>query len=250
MFNSIFFRKNRIDFIVAGVQKAGTTALDLYLRKHDEIGMGKIKEIHFFDNEKYFNNKKIDYREYHNNFDFTLGKKVYGEVTPIYSWWKDSIKRISNYNKKIKLIIILRNPIDRAFSNWNMEVSRNNENRDFYTCISENKPDGIQNRITSYKERGFYYNQVNELFNYFDKSQLMFVKYEDFLREQEFYLSMIFSFLKVSQNNYDYNFKKLHQIKYVSSIDEKSKLYLLNSYKADIEKVEELLGWDCNDWKI
>ena len=250
MFKNNFFKKNRIDFIVAGVQKSGTTALDSYLRQHSEIGMGKIKEIHFFDNERYFRTRKIDYREYHKHFNFSEKKKVFGESTPIYIWWKDSIKRIFEYNNKIKLIVILRNPIDRAFSHWNMEISRNNEVRNFYTCISENKLNQPQNKISSYIERGFYIEQIENLFKYFDRNQLLFIKYEDFLSEQETYLRKIFSFLNVSNDNYNFNFKKSHNIKYSSEIDAKSKSYLLNKYMNDINKVELLLGWDCNDWKV
>ena len=167
MFKKLF-KKNRIDFIIIGVQKAGTTALDTYLRKHMEIEMGEIKEVHFFDNDKYFINEKIDYKEYHKYFNFSCDKKVFGETTPIYIWWKDSIKRIFNYNKNIKLIIILRNPINRAFSHWNMEVSRKNEFRDFYSCISENKLDEKQNKITSYIERGFYSEQIENLLKCFE----------------------------------------------------------------------------------
>ncbi|NGX84151.1 sulfotransferase [Aequorivita sp. KMM 9714] len=249
MFKNFFLKRNKIDFIVVGVQKAGTTALDSYLRQHSEIGMGKIKELHFFDNDKYFNKRKISYKEYHKFFDFAEDKKVFGEITPIYIWWKDSIKRIYDYNKNIKLIVILRNPVDRAFSHWNMEVSRNNEERDFYTCISQSNS-GLQNRITSYKERGFYSEQIENLYKYFNSDQLLFIKYEEFLKKQESYLKIIFKFLNVSDSSFNYNFNKSHSIKYKSKIDDESKILLLKAYKNDINKVESLLGWNCNDWKL
>ena len=107
----IFKKKDKkIDFIIIGTQKGGTSALDHYLRQHPEIGMGKKKEIHFFDDEKIFSKTDINYNKYHDYFDFSIEKKVYGEATPIYIYWDQSCKRIWKYNKDIKLIAILRNP--------------------------------------------------------------------------------------------------------------------------------------------
>ena len=60
--------------------------------------------------------------------------KIIGEATPIYMYWKNAIKRIYNYNSDMKLILVLRNPIDRAFSHWNMEVHRKREDRTFLEC--------------------------------------------------------------------------------------------------------------------
>ncbi len=125
----------KIDFAIIGTQKGGTSALDYYLRQHPEIGMASRKETHFFDNEKVFSKSKISYRKLEKEFDFSAENKIYGEATPIYMYWKPAIRRIWEYNKDIKLIIVLRNPIDRAFSNWNMEVSRNVEKKCFSYCI-------------------------------------------------------------------------------------------------------------------
>ena len=52
-------------------------------------------------------------------------------------YWNDSIKRIYNYNPEIKLIMILRNPITRAFSHWNMEFDRLKEQNDFFEAIQK-----------------------------------------------------------------------------------------------------------------
>ena len=57
--------KQPINFIVCGTQKGGTTALDYYLRTHQEICMALKKEVHFFDNDNYFKHEKIDYEFYH-----------------------------------------------------------------------------------------------------------------------------------------------------------------------------------------
>ena len=58
----------QIGFIICGTQKGGTTALDRYLRMHPEICMADKKEVHFFDNDKFFKDQKLDYLQYHLNF--------------------------------------------------------------------------------------------------------------------------------------------------------------------------------------
>ncbi len=148
------FKKFKLDFIVIGAQKSGTSALDAYLRLHDNIVMSTEKEIHFFDNENYFLNKP-DYNVLGKYFPQKIPKKLHGETTPIYIYWRPCIERIYDYSKKIKLIALLRNPADRAFSHWNMEVSRKTENRSFKDCILEEIDEiskGIksQHRIKSY----------------------------------------------------------------------------------------------------
>ena len=124
-----------IGFIICGTQKGGTTALDYYLRFHEEVCMAKKKEVHFFDNDDYFKRKKIKYQDYHKFFNPSKNHKIIGEATPIYMFWENAMERIYDYNPDMKLIAILRNPIDRAFSNWNMEKQRKRETRTFLDSI-------------------------------------------------------------------------------------------------------------------
>ena len=148
-----------IGFIICGTQKGGTTALDYYLRFHEEVCMAKKKEVHFFDNDDYFKRKKIKYQDYHKFFNPSKNHKIIGEATPIYMFWENAMERIYDYNPDMKLIAILRNPIDRAFSNWNMEKQRKRETRTFLDSIKyeiENIDNIKQSRTFSYLQRGFY----------------------------------------------------------------------------------------------
>ena len=78
---TIFSDAEKVDFVIAGTQKGGTTALDQYLRSHKDISMAKTKEVHFFDQEDNFN-RPIDYSKYHSKFDASVQKKLRGEATP------------------------------------------------------------------------------------------------------------------------------------------------------------------------
>ena len=127
--------QKKIDFLIVGAQKAGTSALDMYLRKHPEIEMARPqKEVHFFDDEKYFKKNKVNYEVYHEYFT-NDNSKIKGESTPVYMYWSLAMKRIYEYNPQIKIIAVLRNPIERAFSHWNKEKYRKRETADFSTAI-------------------------------------------------------------------------------------------------------------------
>jgi len=106
----------RIDFLIAGVQKAGTTSFDRYLRQHPEIAMAKRKEVHFFDKSPPTPFAGLNHWLYHRQFDWkaqSAGAKL-GEATPIYVWWQGAIERIKAYAPDIRLIVSLRDPVERA----------------------------------------------------------------------------------------------------------------------------------------
>ena len=147
----------KIDFIICGTQKGGTSALDAYLRRHPEICMAISKEVHFFDNEKAFCDGLPDYSLYHSFFSPQPSHKLVGEATPVYMYWRDATRRIWQYNPNIKLIVVLRNPIDRAYSNWNMERLRNRDTVAFWEAIQNEEERcrealPYQHRIYSYIE--------------------------------------------------------------------------------------------------
>ena len=249
----LFKRSRKIDFIIGGTQKGGTTALDHYLRNHPQIGMAIKKEVHFFDNEKTFSSPDFSFSDYDKSFDFKLNRKIYGEATPIYLYWKPSCKRIWEYNPNIKLIFILRNPIERAFSHWNMQVDRNIETESFGYAIrnesnriKESLP--LQNRFFSYIDRGLYAKQIERFLRFFPHDQLLFIKYDDFYKDQEQTLFKIFHFLGVNSTEFTFEHKTIHKRKKHSTLSNEDKKYLISKFENDIKKVENNLGWDCSDW--
>jgi hypothetical protein len=251
----MFFKKknHKIDFLVIGTQKGGTTAIDHYLRQHPEIGMGNEKELHFFDNEEIFSKNKINYSQYDNRFDISANKSIYGEVTPIYLYWEPSCKRIWEYNKEIKIIAVLRNPIDRAYSHWNMEVERNAEQEPFFECIVNERARmraslPYQHRVFSYVDRGFYSEQIRRYKRYFRDEQMLFIKYEDFKNEQEKEVFKILNFLDVNPDKFTFKPETVHKRAYSKKMSDEEREYLRNIYKNDIREVEKLMNWDCQDW--
>ncbi len=243
---------DRVSFLVVGSQKSGTTALDKYLRGHSEIEMASEKEVHFFDNEAYFKDE-VSYDSYHKNFS-TEKTTVKGECTPIYMYWSPSIGRIYEYNPKIKIIAILRNPIDRAFSHWNMERDRNADIEPFSTAIRQEEIRArealpFQHRVYSYIDRGFYSEQIKRIWRYFPKEQTLFIKHDDLRNKPRQVLEGISSFLEVAEFNNIIE-EEIHSRPYVSKLSYDDHKYLNEVYFNEIEKIQTMLQWDCSDWRF
>jgi hypothetical protein len=166
----------RVNFLIAGVQKGGTTALFDYLGDYPDIALSDVKEVHFFDDTTR-DWAAPDVTAYHAHFPPPDGRPT-GEATPIYSYWPGSLERIAAYNPAMKLIVVLRDPVQRAWSHWRMEHARGAEPHPFAWCIREGRqrlfdaePWGHQRDI-SYVERGFYGEQIERLLRLFPDRQL------------------------------------------------------------------------------
>ena len=174
---------DKLDFIVAGAQKCGTTALHYQLQKHPQIAMPEKEELHFFDDEELFA-QEIDYQKLHDSFKVGSRAVVAGELTPIYLYWRPVMERIWNYRKGVKLVILLRNPIDRAFSQWNMQRERELETLDFLDAVKaegerQQKVAPLQSRRFSYIARGLYAEQLERVFKFFPRYLVKVVRHED-----------------------------------------------------------------------
>ena len=137
--------KNKIDFFLVGAARCGTTSLYNYLNNNNEIYLPKIKEPNFFsevDSPKLedhdlpipnvsYHSKIINSREVYDTL-YTEAKKsqLKGDTSPSYLWDKNTAKKIFNHNPKAKIIISLRQPLDRAYSHYIMN---------YYTGVDTSK---------------------------------------------------------------------------------------------------------------
>ena len=178
----------KVSFLVAGVQKGGTTALFDYLNEHPNLRLPAIKEAHFFDDETGVDWSSPDYGAYHALFSAEEGggPKLLGEATPIYIYWPRSLERIVDYNPAMRMILIFRDPIERAWSHWKMEYARGAETRPFAWCIREGRVRVAEDadtpgyhRVHSYVERGLYGAQVERLLTLFPREQVLFLRSDE-----------------------------------------------------------------------
>lgn len=240
----------KVDFLICGTQKGGTTALADYLRQHNELEVPDKKELHFFDDET-IDWTRPKYEGYHDQFTMWEERRIRGEATPIYMYWEDCGKRILEYNASMKLVIILRNPIDRAYSHWSMELNRGNETLSFLEAIKAEpkrlEESGGQHRVYSYIDRGFYARQIKRMWGLFGKDSVLVLKQSKLKESPLVELNRISEFLGVELLT-EVKTVASNRGKYKEGLDRKTKDFLTEVFEKEIREVEDLLGWDCKDW--
>ncbi len=242
----------QVDFLIAGTQKGGTTALDLYLRTHPELCMATRKEVHFFDRDDYFQGDAVDYSAYHSFFSPNASQRLLGEATPIYLYWHSAPRRIWAYNPRMKIIVILRNPIERAYSHWNMERDRDADFLPFWEAIQQERErcrEALpqQHRVYSYVDRGFYTEQLRRLWRYFPPEQMLILRHEALRETPQPVLDQICDFLGVACSSVATTINA-HSRPYATTMTERETAYLRWLFEYDIRALERMLGWDCSAW--
>jgi len=169
------------NFICVGAQKAGTSTLHDILRNHPEIYLPELKEAHFFDDkERYI--KGIDWWLC-NFFKEYKGEKIMGVMTPEYLYYDDvPMKIVKSLGEEVKIIILLRNPVERAYSHYLMSKRRGFECLDFLKAI-EIEDDRIRindfnKNHFSYINRGKYYQQVRRYYEQFGEKNILLLSFE------------------------------------------------------------------------
>ena len=160
------------------------------------------KELHYFD---LFHDNGRDW--YHQHFPFSKGT-VSGECTPFYLMHPQAPERAWQYNKKLKLIAILRNPIERAWSHYLMNVQAGREKLDFERALDEEQerlnstvkledPNGPLLHY-SYQFRGRYAEQLDRWMSFFPQSQLLVINYHSFFENPWQEIQKVYRFLGVA----------------------------------------------------
>ena len=241
----------RVDFIVAGVQKAGTTAIHDFLAQHPQIALLRDQALHFFDKEEHFASGEPDYRLLHDNFNPGWRWRIPGEVTADYLYYPHALERIAAYNAKMKIIISLRNPTERAFSQWNMRREKNQEPLEFVDALKRDQEIGITKapRGNAYIARSLYAPQLEKVFRLFPREQVFILKYEHFRSDPFPIVNEIFDFLGVDRRSQLKN-KQRNVGSYSRKLTNQEREQAAAFFEEDISKIEKLLGWDCSDWRF
>jgi len=209
------------------------------------------KELHFFDNEKEFRGPP-DYKRYHAHFRPEPKHRTIGEASPIYMYWNAAPYRIWSYNPQMKWILVLRNPVERAFSAWNMETKRGAENLSFRDAVEreaercrEALP--LQHRVFSYIDRGFYVHQVRRLFNIFRAGNCLFLLTDELRTNHESTLRGVFEFLNVDSSAIPAE-ANVFEHDYDKRIEPDLYSCLIDMFYFDIKELERLLKRDLSSW--
>jgi hypothetical protein len=241
-----------LDFALIGAQKSGTTALHYFLKKHPQVTMGDQQEIHFFDEERNFASRPPDYAALHAHYPNDDGL-IAGDCTPSYLFWPPAAERLCQYQSSLKLLVLLRNPIDRAFAHWNMQRFKKREPFDFLPALREEgtrtaDPLSVDARRFSYVGRGYYSRQLRRFFQLFPREQFLILKSEDFRERPLEIVNIVFQFLNLPPVR-SVRSKDRNVVPYEREMSKEERRELAGIFAGEIEQLEQLLGWDCSDWK-
>lgn len=183
----------KVDFIGIGVPRAGTTWLSQCLDEHPEICVAKVKETYFFNKNDLFEQGLKYYRTFFNGCG---QNKIKGEFTPSYMHSSEALKRIKTAFPEVKIIICLRNPIERACSHfWKDYLSGR------YVYHANNFSEVVNNPDNKYINESFYYEGLKEVFSYFDRKKVLVLILENVKENRVICLQKVYNFLGV-QNNF------------------------------------------------
>ncbi len=202
------------DFVIIGAQKCGTSFLYQLLAQHPHVKPAFAKEVHYFD----LNFRKGD------NWDrsyFPLQMRnsrtyITGEASPYYLFHPHAPRRASTVLPDAKLIVMLRNPVDRAYSHYQHQVKRGKgegrETLTFEEAIEAEKRilpgevskmlqdefyESLRHRTRSYLRRGIYIDQLLAWSSFFPRKQMLILKSEDLFNDTTNVLERILDFLKI-----------------------------------------------------
>ena len=199
------------NFLVIGAAKSGTYALHSHLAKHPEVFMSPIKEPHFFAFAGESANSCVganfpvhdwvkSTEAYLRLFEGSRGALMAGECSVSYLYWPGTSRRIHQFNPDMKLIVSLRNPVDRAYSSFHYARSYGIEPLRTLTEGIQAEEERIrrnQSLLLRYRDLGLYARQLERFFEVFSPSQLKVILYDDLVADQIGTLRDLFRFLGV-----------------------------------------------------
>jgi len=249
------------NFIIIGAQKAGTSSLRYYLKQLPNVKTGFRKEVHFFDRN--YTRGESWYRAH---FPLATGKSsrmAIGEASPYYLIYPHAPERMHALVPSARLIVLLRNPRERAISHYYHSVKKNRESLPLYEALlAEEERIGdawnkiledehflsFDHRYFSYKQRGVYADQLERYFAFFDKKNVLVIDSERLLSDPENVLRDICVFLQIDPVFKNINFSPRNVGISKDKTPEEVTQYLNDYFRPHNKRLYELIGrnfsWD------
>ncbi|GMI31885.1 hypothetical protein TeGR_g13391 [Tetraparma gracilis] len=245
-------------FLIVGVMKASTTTAAKILSSREDISF-TYNELHYFDKADNFSKGKAWYEAH-----FEAGKKERGEKTPVYSFYPEAIRRIHEYNPKMKLVLMLRDPVTRAYSQYNhmrqqtkklgaacfLKVDLKKTFREYLEMDEAKDGEPVTLDKTAPQtmlRRGYYMEQIDNILKLFPKEQLLVLTQERYNADPLAENNRIFSFLNLPPLT---ALEPVHEHarSYEEEMLAEDKEWLAGKYAAHNEKLFEFLGYRIPEW--
>jgi hypothetical protein len=242
------------DFLIIGAQKAGTTALYAYLRRHPAITGPSWKEVSYFD--RHYARGEAWYRGNFPNRVRSRGKLV-GEASPSYVFHPLGPERVKALVPDVRLIALVRNPVDRALSQYHHEVALGREPLSFEDALDaeEERLRGEEERLVTdaryfsrawwshtYKARGRYAQQLERWLAVFPREQLLILSSEDLGTDPEQAHALVLDFLAAAPHPLD-SYPRVYEREY-AAMDAETRERLAGEFETPNRRLYELLGRD------
>ncbi len=238
------------NLIILGPPKSGTTALYHILSQHEEVFMSTLKEPRFFmfdgvvlDKKDPINNNSItNIKDYESLFSGSDQYKIRGEASPGYFASRVAAQNIKKYIPNAKLVIIVRNPIERAFSHFTFSRMKGFEiEKDLINALElERKGIFSGDYQRNYLQHGEYYSNLITYYQYFEKDQIKIIWYDDFINNQNSTINELLMFLGVSPN-----FKINRTVR--RNVSGVPKLKFINKFLNGGARLKKVLSFFLND---
>ncbi len=199
---------NLPNFMCIGAAKSGTTSLYDILRQHSQVFIPSFKEPHFFDIPSVYKNGLSWYSKIY--FSDLKSEKCIGDFSPTYLFDSRAAQRIfDDLGDKVRFIVILRNPVDRAYSHYLHSKRDEHENLSFQEALSKeaermDQLDYLSRIRFSYVRQGLYFNMITKYFDLFSKDNFLIINFEnDFVNHRKETMEQIYKFLAIDAEDID-----------------------------------------------
>ena len=202
------------NYMFLGAAKSATTTYYDILKNHNEVFVPKFKEPHFFNFDKNFS-KGIDWYS-QTYFGNVSGEKAIIDFTPTYLYSNLCAERIFNcLGPKMKFVVILRDPVDRAYSHYNHSVRDGHEEKSFIDAINleakridkfKKNNDFLSELRCSYISQGMYFNMLNSYLKYYNINDFLIINFdEEVIKNINKTKTKLSDFLNIDLTDLDFN---------------------------------------------
>ena len=279
----------KVNTFIVGAPKAGTTSLHFYLQQHPDVCMSEIKEPNYFTAQEvvklYYDVSPVNSEDWYHSIFTEPTRKVVGEGSVSYLFYPEVAQKIYEYNPEARILIILRSPVQRAFSHYLMDCRLGLCDISLEELLDN--PSKYPHFYQQFIELGMYHQQTKRYIDVFGQNQVKVMFYDDFKTDTNLFVDQVFSFLDLRPVDFNMVVKnkfkqpsstivaKLYQFKWLRSylnivfpkvlllkiksvlfkdskkpkLDHSIKRKLSNIYKNDIAELSKLLSKDLSAWE-
>ncbi len=243
-------------FLGVGASRSGTTSIYDWMQRHPQVFVPEIKEILFFSyrQNKISGHRSMSFKEYTAYFKEGQTYQIRGEISPSYLYFPGTAQNIHDLLGPIKIIVILRNPIERTISDYQYSCQNNKNKLDFDHFLIKGI-DELKHNTLNFNPftppvilwKGFYARQIQTYLQLFGKEQVKILLFDDLVKNRGIIENELCTFLKISPHKKIKIHKKNARSKKIK-VSAEARHILKDLYRRDIHKCAQIINRNLNHW--